>query len=197
MTKETGRDAAAASAETGFDLRALLRQATSDAHRRLDTGWGNHDFAKRQDYEAFLAAMAAALVLLEADLDLAAPGAVPPDWSERRRSGAILTDLAALGRPAPPAPTSARAPARAEAAGMLYVLEGSRLGGQLLLRRTLASSDPDVRDNTRFLRHGEGRRLWPSFTAWLAACPPAEAQGAIAGALRAFALFEATQAGQA
>jgi len=197
MTKETGRDAAAAGVEAGFDLRTLLRRATSDAHHRLDAGWGNHDFANRQDYETFLAAMAAALLPLEADLDLAPEGTVPADWPERRRGGAILADLAALGRPVPPDPVAPRAPARAEIPGLLYVLEGSRLGGQLLLRRALSSSDPLVRDSTRFLRHGEGLRLWPSFTIWLGARPPADAEGAVAGALRAFALFEAAQAGQA
>jgi heme oxygenase len=197
MTNETGRDDAAGGVEAGHDLRGLLRRATSEAHRRLDAGWGDHDFANRRDYETFLAAMAAALVPLEADLNRATEGAVPPDWPARRRSAAILADLAALGRPAPPAPASPRAPGRAEVAGLLYVLEGSRLGGQLLLRRALASSDPVVRDNTRFLRHGEGLRLWPSFTAWLASCPPTQADGAVAGALRAFSLFEAAQAAQA
>ena len=197
MTNDTGHGDAAGFAEAGPDLRSLLRRATSDAHRRLDAGWGGHDFAKRRDYAVFLAAMAAALVPIEAELDRAAQGAVPPDWPERRRSGAILADLDALGRPAPPASVSPRAPGRAEAAGLLYVLEGSRLGGQLLLRQALASSDSGVRDNTRFLRHGEGQRLWPSFTAWLAACPPVDREGAVAGALRAFALFEAAQAAQA
>jgi heme oxygenase len=132
-------------------------------------------------------------VSLEADLDRAAEGVLPPDWPARRRTDAILADLAALGRPLPPASASPQPPAQAEAAGLLYVLEGSRLGGQLLLRRALASSDARVRDNTRFLRHGEGQRLWPSFAAWLAARPPAEAGGAVVGALRAFSVFEAAQ----
>ncbi|MCJ2081630.1 biliverdin-producing heme oxygenase [Methylobacterium sp. J-090] len=189
----TGRDDAAGRGGIGPDLRALLRQATSEAHRRLDTGWAGHDFGERGAYGAFLVAMAAALVPLEADLALAEPGALPPDWPARRRSGALLADLAALGHSGPPAPAPPRAPTRPEAAGLLYVLEGSRLGGQLLLRQALASSDPAVRDNTRFLRHGEGQRLWPSFAAWLADRPPSDADGAATGALRAFALFETAQ----
>ena len=79
--------------------------------------------------------------------------------------------------------------------GFLYVLEGSRLGGQVLLRQVLASPDPVVRGNARFLRHGEGLRLWPSLVAWLAARRPSEHGAAIEGALAAFGAFEAAQAG--
>ncbi len=77
------------------------------------------------------------------------------------------------------------------APGLLYVLEGSRLGGQVLLRQVLASPDPMVRGNARFLRHGEGLRLWSGFVAWLAARPMSESEAAIQGALAAFAMFEA------
>ncbi len=199
MTIQAGRDDAAGAQPVGGrdhggrDLRGHLRQATAQAHHRLDSGWAGHDLGEPRAYGGFLAAMAAALVPIEADLALADPGALPSDWPARRRSAALRADLAALGLPVPPEPAAPRAPTGAEAAGLLYVLEGSRLGGQLLLRQALASADPRVRDNTRFLRHGEGQRLWPSFAAWLGARPAADTDGAVAGALRAFALFEAAQ----
>lgn len=81
-------------------------------------------------------------------------------------------------------------------AGILYVLEGSRLGGSVILRRVLASPDATLHDHVRFLRHGEGLRLWPSFAAWLAADEPAQADrsGAVAGARLAFAAFAGAQA---
>lgn len=193
MIDETGRDDAVGAQAVDQDLRGLLRRATADAHHRLDSGWAGHDLKDRDAYGAFLVAMAAALVPLEADLALAEPGALPPDWPARRRGAALLADLAALGHPGPPAPATPRPPTRPEAAGLLYVLEGSRLGGQLLLRQALASADAAVRDNTRFLRHGEGQRLWSSFAAWLAERPAGHADGAVTGALRAFALFETAQ----
>ncbi|KQP26494.1 hypothetical protein ASF27_21175 [Methylobacterium sp. Leaf102] len=192
-----GREDAVRARVVDQGLRGLLRRATSDAHHRLDSGWAGHDLQERGAYVGFLAAMAAALVPLEADLAASPPEALPPDWPARRRTDAIRSDLAALGHPAPPAPAMSRAQPPAEVAGLLYVLEGSRLGGQMLLRQALASPDATVRDNTRFLRQGEGQRLWPSFAAWLETRPASDAAGAVAGALRAFSLFENAQSARA
>ncbi|WP_244473802.1 MULTISPECIES: biliverdin-producing heme oxygenase [unclassified Methylobacterium] len=197
MTEGMGREDAARARVVDQGLRGLLRRATSDAHHRLDSGWAGHDLQERGAYVGFLAAMAAALVPLEADLAASPPEALPPDWPARRRTDAIRADLAALGHPAPPAPAMSRAQPPAEVAGLLYVLEGSRLGGQMLLRQALASPDATVRDNTRFLRQGEGQRLWPSFAAWLETRPASDADGAVAGALRAFSLFENAQSARA
>ncbi|WP_156467543.1 biliverdin-producing heme oxygenase [Methylobacterium sp. Leaf102] len=197
MTEGMGREDAVRARVVDQGLRGLLRRATSDAHHRLDSGWAGHDLQERGAYVGFLAAMAAALVPLEADLAASPPEALPPDWPARRRTDAIRSDLAALGHPAPPAPAMSRAQPPAEVAGLLYVLEGSRLGGQMLLRQALASPDATVRDNTRFLRQGEGQRLWPSFAAWLETRPASDAAGAVAGALRAFSLFENAQSARA
>ncbi|NEU11124.1 biliverdin-producing heme oxygenase [Methylobacterium sp. BTF04] len=177
------------------DLRATLRQATAEAHARLDTGWEAHDLTQRSAYVAFLSSMAVALVPLEATLEAAGVEGVLPDWPVRRRSAALLSDLAGLSAP-PIAKTSDPGDCSpGEIAGILYVLEGSRLGGKVILRRVLASSSPDIHDNVRFLRHGEGQRLWPAFATWLAADASARADidGAIAGAHRAFAAFQAAQ----
>jgi heme oxygenase len=178
------------------DLRFILRDATDVAHRRLDAGFAAYDLTRRADYLAFLMAMQAAFAPLEAWLDETDPGFLPMDWSQRRRAEALRVDLQGLGivasegSSAVPPPTL---PADA-APGVLYVLEGSRLGGQVLLRQVLASPDPVVRENARFLRHGEGLRFWPSFSAWLCTRPVSEHEPAISGALCAFALFERTQA---
>ncbi|KTF40130.1 biliverdin-producing heme oxygenase [Xanthomonas translucens] len=67
------------------------------------------------------------------------------DWRYQPRSPLLEQDLAAL-RATPPLP--APAPAAADAGnrwGMLYVVEGSRLGGRLIarrLRQTLAAAAP-------------------------------------------------------
>ena len=38
--------------------------------------------------------------------------------------------------------------------GIVYVLEGSRLGARVLLRYVLASNDPIFTENVRYLQHG-------------------------------------------
>jgi heme oxygenase len=74
---------------------------------------------------------------------------------------------------------------------MVYVLEGSRLGGKLLLRRARANPDPPVRLATHYLAHGEGLDLWRPFLQRLEASvaviqAPHEA---VAGARAAFMTF--------
>lgn len=170
-----------------------LREATDAAHRRLDAGFAAHDLSRKEDYAVFLSAMHRAFAPLEAWLDGADPGFLPPDWSARRRAAALRADLEGLGVGSELGAETASTLSGAGAPGLLYVLEGSRLGGQVLLRQVLASPDPVVRANARFLRHGEGMRLWPSFVAWLGTRPASEHDAAIQGALWAFARFEAAQ----
>ena len=160
-------------------------------------GFAAHDLTRRADYARFLSAMRDPFAQIEAWLDGADAADLPPDWPARRRSAALRADLSGLGGRRSRTPLRAPLPRTlpgAEAPGLLYVLEGSRLGGQVLLRQVLASPDPLVRGNARFLRHGEGCRLWPSFAAWLGTRPAADDAAAIRGAQRAFALFEAAQA---
>ena len=142
-------------------------------------------------YRSFLLASAAAVFPLEQALLAADVDAVLPDWAQRTRSAALRADLADLGVtdvPVAPPPLLA---GEARQFGALYVLEGSRLGAKLLLPELLARGSARVRAATRYLRHGEGRRLWPSFLAQLESsqatqqCP----DDAIAGARAAFALF--------
>ena len=77
--------------------------------------------------------------------------------------------------------------------GMMYVLEGSRLGGAILAQRVEAGPDARCRAATTYLRHGQGQRLWPSF---VAAFDAAEAVNddfdeVVAGALQTFKMFGA------
>lgn len=183
-------------ADAPRDLRFALRAATDAAHRRLDLGFAAHDLGRRDDYIRFLSAMRDPFAQIEAWLDGADAADLPPDWPARRRSTVLQADLGGLAIPAPEvAPTPLpRTLSGAEAPGLLYVLEGSRLGGQVLLRQVLASPDPLVRGNARFLQHGAGLRLWPSFATWLGPRPASDHAAAIRGAQRAFALFAAAQA---
>lgn len=198
LTKASSADTTAPTSRTKAvpsDLRFILRNATDAAHRRLDAGFASYDLTRRADYAAFLLTMHQAFAPIEGRLDAADPGFLPPDWHERRRGDALRADLSGLGM-ADVARAKGSLPLTgqgAEAVGMLYVLEGSRLGAQILLRQVVASPEQPVRENARFLSHGEGRRLWASFAVWLGARPGSEHADAIRGALCAFALFEAAQ----
>lgn len=69
------------------------------------------------------------------------------------------------------------------------MLEGSRLGGRVLVRRARAG-EPGVRAATAYLAHGEGRRFWPTFLTRLERTAE-DPDAVVEGAHRAFAVFEA------
>ncbi|MCW5734077.1 MAG: hypothetical protein KIS73_08125 [Enhydrobacter sp.] len=102
-----------------------------------------------------------------------------------------MADLQALGAALPREIDPPLVGGEARQFGIVYVLEGSRLGGKLLMRRALAHPDFRVRAATRFLSHGAGFDLWSSFLVRLEASPAVtrEPDEAVAGARAAFALF--------
>lgn len=112
-----------------------LRDATAQAHDRVDSAFAAFDLTDRDSYAAFLAAHAAALLPLEAALDAAGAERVISDWPQRRRGALLIADLAALEADVP-APVEYRPVLDDDAAiaGALYVVEGSRLGGRMLAR---------------------------------------------------------------
>ena len=98
----------------------------------------------------------------------------PREWARSCRTGRgepaprpcaptspISASPMSRSRPPPPLAGAARM------FGALYVLEGSRLGAKLLVPDLLAGGSTRVRAATRYLRHGEGHRLWQSFLAHL------------------------------
>lgn len=147
------------------NARLHLKSATADQHRQLDAGFTRLDLKNCNDYRAFLTAQAAIIGPLERWLTEQAITDLLPDWPQRRRFDAIAADLAALGLSAPPADDFAgfARPTLGLLAGVAYVLEGSRLGAQYLSREVATSADALVRGNMRFLSHGAGQRLWPTF----------------------------------
>ena len=178
-------------ADVSGSMRARLRASTADLHAVVDARFAPMLGCGEAGYRSFLLASAAAVFALERALLAADVDAILPDWAQRARTAALRADLADLGVtdvPVAPPPLLA---GEARQFGALYVLEGSRLGAKLLLPELLARGSTRVRAATRYLRHGEGRRLWPSFLAQLESsqatrrCP----DDAIAGARAAFALF--------
>lgn len=114
--------------ETGpTSFHERLRKATRPSHDEVDALFGQFDLGERGSYGDFLAAHARALIPLEDWIDIADFGAAP-------RAPALRADLEALARPlVEPAPL-AWPRSESERWGAAYVIEGSRLGGLVLLR---------------------------------------------------------------
>ena len=64
----------------------------------------------------------------------------------------------------------------AEMLGLVYVLEGLRMGARVILSRLAEEPDTAIIGATAYLRHGFGRRLWPTF---LTTLEPAARRGRI------------------
>lgn len=171
-------------------LRQRLRQATQDAHQRVDGGFSRYELQEPDSYRAFLQTHALALPRLEDALEGGGALQLLPDWPERRRVQPLLRDLRRLGAPLPEPLAAPDLPGRSYVLGALYVLEGSRLGGRLLLEQVRESHDPVVRSATEYLGHGAGMRFWPTFLPVLGVFDGDEDQ-VVDGARRAFACFEA------
>lgn len=132
-----------------------LREATGAAHARVDALFSRFDLARRDDYAGLLAAHAEALLPVEALLDQGGAESITQDWPQRRRAGVIQVDLDALGIILPTPQSEDSVTSEAAMAGMLYVLEGSRLGG-----RFLARSVPDSWPRA-YLGSHQPSHMWP------------------------------------
>ena len=178
-------------ADVSGSMRALLRASTVGLHAVVDARFAPMLGSGETGYRSFLLASAAAVFPLEQALLAAKVDAILPDWARRSRTAALRADLADFGIidvPVAPPPLLA---GEGRQFGALYVLEGSRLGAKLLLPELLARGSTRVQAATRYLRHGEGHRLWQSFLAYLESSEAARRcpDDAIAGARAAFALF--------
>lgn len=173
-------------------LRADLAASTRRAHEALERFIGLGAAPSVERYGWYLRAMHA--VVAAAERAMAADARLEPyglRLAQRRKLAWIEADLRALGlRPleaavAPEIPHDV--PARI---GWAYVLEGSTLGGRVLLEAVTRSSGLAPRDATRFLQ-GYGERtaaMWREFVQALDAIAftEPERQACIAGATHAF-----------
>lgn len=182
-----------AAAAPGETVQAHLRRVTRPWHDAVEDLFAPYDLATADGLGGFLLRQCAAVLPVERALEAAGVAGLVPDWAERRRSDALLADLRRLGLEAPhPLPVFA-VPSAAHAMGSLYVLEGSKLGGRVLLRRVLAARDPRVRAASAYLGHHQPGG-WARFTAVLNG-GAAPLDGLRAGADAAFALFGAAARG--
>lgn len=156
--------------------RQALRDATMASHDRVDFLFAGFSLDQPDDYADFLSAHSRALSALE-------PAARP----DQARMPLLAQDLAALGV-AQPEPLSLTAESSdGYRWGLLYALEGSRLGGAFLSRRVGAGLPSAYLSAT----HGKGE--WLAFQRALDGAAAEGGEGwlndAVQGALAAFALF--------
>ena len=113
-----------------MSARNILRTATAARHDAVDAAFGRFDLTDRESYGRFLTAHARALPAVENAL-----GACDGIPAFAPRTELLRADLAALGLALPDPLPLAPPESDAAAFGALYVIEGSRLGGAMLVRR--------------------------------------------------------------
>ena len=176
-----------------LNRRNSLRGATDHLHRDLDRIAEGFNLGDVTHYRRFLQANAATLIAIEQLLETAGIEQLVPDWAQRSRRAAILADLHSLQSDVQPLALRRTAPTPSEVFGILYVLEGSRLGARVQLDQVLASADESVRNASSYLRHGqpgEGSGLWRSFLEQLESHEAADDQTqTVSGAVYAFTMF--------
>lgn len=167
-------------------LRARLRDATTDAHARLDAQLG--DMQDAGHYRAYLRGMHGFLATVTPGL---ARHGEALGWSLAPWRGDLDADLQTV-QGAPIAAEAAQAGNRDEAVGLLYVIEGSALGARVLLRRASALGYDPSRGTAFLHRHADldsGR--WPAFLAFLGRWESRiDADSACQGALAGFAVAD-------
>lgn len=173
------------------DVVARLRAETAASHRRLEA---------RSDVLARAACRdrRKALVLAFHRLHAAADAGLAPllagipglDYHRRRRLPLLLADLTALSLRPGPRPQAVKPACPAEAMGMLYVLEGSTLGAQVI-RRELAGQGADCHGLSFLDPYGsQTGAMWRDFLVVLNQVAGERPEAAVRGGLAGFALAE-------
>ena len=177
-------------AQTPPALRDKLKQATTSAHRSLDARLTSFDLTNIDGYRRFLEANAAALLPLETALEDAGVSSLFPDWPERSRRAAILSDLGRVDGAVHPLRDVAPLDRNAML-GTMYVLEGSRLGAKYLLRMMPQAAIPRSRRRRAISATARACRYGGAFFRRWSDQPvtPQDEAAIIAGAHLAFAMF--------
>ena len=168
------------------EAHKLLREGTADCHARVDAAFGGFDLSLPDGYRDFLTAQARAFLPIEEALDSAGAAELLADWPERRRGNALISDLYCLKVHIPEPCPVPKVITAAAIWGQIYVLEGSRLGGQML-KRSLSSESPQA-----FLGHAIKRGTWRALLDRIdqALADPADRATAVDAARTTFAVFE-------
>ena len=173
-----------------------IKEATAEDHQRAEDA---ADLAQalrsKEDYARCLQGFHRAWVAIEKWLR-DRPDHLPPDMDMRWRAALLQKDLSELGTTAPPveASFSPLENGRATVVGVLYVLEGATLGGQIVTRRLQGALEilPD-HGGAFFYGHGaETGPQWKQFIAWAEArlTDEMEVRQAIAAAKETFSFVQ-------
>ncbi len=125
-----------------------------------------------EDYSAILKAFYGFISPLEKLIHQQVQGSGLPDMQLRRQSHWLINDIKSLGGHTDDLVLSERMPLiqkPCQAVGALYVLEGSTLGGQVIVKM-LRSSLPQLTGNSLSFFNGYGARtaaMWQSFQHYL------------------------------
>ena len=171
-----------------------LRAQTSDAHAALDASFGSLSLDQRADYVRFLKAHAAGLApLFDIYLDFVTRElAVPcPDFM-----GMLAEDLTGLGEDTAQLPRLS-VPCDLDAAGVAYVVTGSRLGLTMIRRGGYWGRENGL--PSRYMEDDTGLLVWKALLPWMKnrSTSPAEEASAARAALAAFDTFGAAFAANA
>ncbi len=172
-------------------LQDIIRDATRLSHSRIDAAMNWVDLGRLTYYSGFLRGQAEALFPLETALERAGIDDILTDWPQRARTPALEHDLSALDIACDPLPVPILNGA-ADMLGVVYVLEGTRMASRVILPRLADQPDSSILGATAYLRHGFGRRFWPTFLAVLENHPEARLhpERVINGAQIAFGMFD-------
>jgi heme oxygenase len=115
-------------------VHGWLRSTTATAHAQVDAAFSHFALDEAASYRSFLMAHAMALLPIEAWLR-EREETVLAGWPTPYRAAALEDDLGKLDAIAPPGAAFQASDDPAAIAAILYVLEGSRLGGNILAKR--------------------------------------------------------------
>lgn len=154
----------------GFHQR--LKAATRTAHRRLEVQLPllDHVLTLAQ-YHLLLRIYAGFYLPLENAMEAYQLPALPDDWISRRKSQWLVEDLVLLGdtpdliEALPLCSELPRMTSQADLLGALYVVEGSTLGGRIILERLHHSLGPFAHQYVRFFTSYGPRvpQMWTAF----------------------------------
>ena len=167
--------------DAGTSCHASLKARTGHAHGTVDGLFSRFDLGERDSYVDFLLAHGRVLPGIEAALRHDGL----PAWLPR--TGRLAHDLGTFGHGMPQPVEVRTRPGLAWQSGLVYVIEGSRLGGRLLLRRV----GPGY--SVRFLSAVHEPGAWQALTRTLDARARLEGaawlEEAVGGALHGFELY--------
>jgi len=159
-------------------VRFRLRDATAEAHRNVEAAMALQErCADRASYRRLLADLWGIYAPLEAKLEAVDWRGSGIDLAKRTKAQWLRADLLALGLSngdIADLPRAAQLPAirgAADGFGVLYVLEGASLGGQLILRQIKPALGLTESHGARFFASygADLGEYWRSFVAAMAA----------------------------